>query len=32
VTVANLPTGSGGLPFQSTSEVLAAVPYKYKTG
>ncbi len=32
VTVANLPTGAGGLPFTSTGEVIAAIPYKYKVG
>ena len=31
VTVPNLPTGAGGLPFTSTGEVVATVPYKYKT-
>jgi hypothetical protein len=30
VTVANLPTGSGGLPFTSTGEVVATLPYKYR--
>jgi hypothetical protein len=32
VTVPNLPTGAGGLPFTSTGEVVATVPYKYKAG
>jgi subtilisin family serine protease len=32
VTVPNLPTGGGGLPFTSTGEVVATVPYKYKAG
>ena len=31
VTVPNLPTGAGGLPFTSTGEVVATVPYQYKT-
>jgi hypothetical protein len=30
VTPPNLPTGAGGLPFYSTGEVVATVPYKYK--
>ena len=29
VTVPNLPTGAGGLPFTSTGEVVASIPYKY---
>jgi hypothetical protein len=32
VTVPNLPTGAGGLPFNGTGEVVATVPYKYKAG
>jgi hypothetical protein len=32
VTVPNLPTGAGGLPFTSTGEVVATVPYKYRAG
>ena len=32
VTVPNLATGETGLPFTSTGEVLAAIPYKYKVG
>jgi hypothetical protein len=30
VTVPNLPTGNGGLPFTSTGEVIATVPYAYR--
>jgi hypothetical protein len=30
VTIPNLPTGSGGLPFTSTGEVVATVPYAYR--
>jgi hypothetical protein len=29
VTPPNLPSGSGGLPFTTTGEVIAAVPYAY---
>jgi hypothetical protein len=29
VTPPNLPTGSGGLPFTSTGEVVATLPYSY---
>jgi hypothetical protein len=32
VTVPNLPTGAGGLPFTSTGEVVAAIPYAYRAG
>jgi hypothetical protein len=30
VTVPIMPTGSTGLPFYSTGEVVATLPYKYK--
>jgi hypothetical protein len=29
VTVPNLPSGTGGLPFTTTGEVVATLPYKY---
>jgi hypothetical protein len=30
VTVPNLPSGSGSLPFSTTGEVIATLPYSYK--
>ena len=32
VTVANLPSGFGSLPFTTTGEVVATVPYAYRVG
>jgi Subtilase family len=32
VTVPNLPSGSGGLPFTTTGEVVRTLPYAYKVG